>query len=463
MLNKQFDAILTGIDLAVAGDLVGDNDKIDLQAKHDRAVTFARLDIPLEEPATVYHPKQIECRRDKDSGEAVFLRARGTVENLARLVAAYDVQIRYNELSRDIEVTVGGCLRDGELARNTNLALIEDLCRINSYPHTQVAGNIQAVAERSAYNPAIDWIRSKPWDGESRIEALFDCLTLTDPSKSQVSWTLFRKWMVGAAAILSGHASKFEHVLVLVDPTGGIGKTRFFNRLCPGAFQTDGVALNVNDKDSILNVISKWLVELGEIGATFSKSDTEALKAFLSRSFDEVRPPYARAANHYPRRTAFFGSVNNVRFLTDDTNNRRFWPIEVSAVDYQHEIDMQQVWAEALRQVEAGERWHLNPEENRAIGEYNDGFRSMDRVEEMILSAYDTDALPSRYVSASEVLDEIGFMYPKQADARKAAAVLRKLFGHKVSKGYTVYHLPYARKRGIHLSAVADRYETSPL
>lgn len=463
MTNAAIDAIVAGIDLSVSAGRDSDDVVEKKRQTHAHRVSLAQLTTPLEQPEAIYHPKQVECRSDKKSGELVFLRAHGTVENLARLVAAYDVQVRYNELSREIEVSVGGHPREGELARNTNLALIEDLCRINSYPHTQAAGNIHALAERDAYNPALEWIRSKPWDRTPRIGDLFDCLTLTNIATAQTSWALFRKWMIGAAAVLSGRASKFEHVLVLVDPNGGIGKTRFFNTLCPGAFQADGVTLNVNDKDSILHVISKWLVELGEIGATFSKSDTEALKAFLSRGFDEVRPPYARAANRYPRRTAFFGSVNNVRFLVDDTNNRRFWPIEVSSIDYRHSIDMQQVWAEALHQVEAGESWHLNPDENRIIGEYNEGFRSMDRVEEMILATYDTDAPPSRYVSASEVLDEIGIMHPKQTDTRKASAVLRKLFEHRLSKGYTVYHLPPARKRRGHLSAVADRYETSPL
>lgn len=456
-------AIIAGMDCALAAGQSSESELATLRGNHERLSIAAQLAVPLENPGAVYHPQQIESRRDKDSGALTFLRAHGTVENLARLVAAYSVSVRYNELSREIEISVGGQLREGELARNTNLALIEDLCRINSYPHTQVAGNIHALAEREAYNPALDWIRHKPWDGQLRIEGLFDCLTLTDPAKSTVSWSLFRKWMLGAAAILSGKASKFEHVLVLVDPNGGIGKTRFFNTLCPDAYQADGVALNVNDKDSVLHVISKWLVELGEIGATFSKSDTEALKAFLSRGFDEVRPPYARAANRYPRRTAFFGSVNNVRFLVDDTNNRRFWPIEVSAVDYRHQIDMQQVWAEALHQVEAGESWHLNPDENRMIGEYNETFRSVERVEEMILSAYDANAIPCRYLSASEVLDEIGYLNPRTGDMRKAGAVLRKLFAQSNHRGVTKYHVPYQLERGRHLTPVRDRYADSPL
>lgn len=458
----SMDALIAGLDVLHAPRGASEAELAKRRAKHEHAAILAALTKPLEDPATVYHPEQIETKYDKDSGKFIFLRARGTVENLSRLVAAYNVQVRYNELSREIEVNVGGKARDGELARNTSLALIEDLCRINSYPHTQVAGNISGLAERDAYNPALNWIRSKAWDGTDRIGDLFDCLTLPDPAKFQVSWALFRKWMLGAVAILSGRATKFEHVLVLVDPNGGIGKTRFFNTLCPEPFQADGVALNVNDKDSVINVISKWLVELGEIGATFSRSDTEALKAFLSRGFDDVRPPYARAANRYPRRTAFFGSVNNVRFLVDDTNNRRFWPIEVSAIDYRHSIDMQQVWAEALHQVEAGEAWHLTPDENRIIGEHNESFRSMDRVEEMILTMYDAGAIPCRYLSASQVLEEIGIFGAKVGDMRKAGAVLRKLFAHVMRSNVVTYHMPFPLNRAKHLTPVRSGYAESP-
>ncbi|EOZ4813242.1 VapE family protein [Pseudomonas aeruginosa] len=421
------------------------------------------LDKPLDAPEAIYHPDQISWKRDKETGEWAFHQAKGTAENLARLVRAYGVRIRYNELSRDVEISVNGKLPAGDLARNVSLSTVEDLCRINEYPYTAAAGHLDRIAAQDAYNPALDWVKSQPWNGGENIRALFDCLTLADKSKAEVSWTLFRKWFLGAAAILSGRARKFEHVLVLVDPMGGIGKTRFFNTLSPKDLQADGITLNPDDKDSVLQVVSKWLVELGEIGATFSKSDIESLKAFLSRDTDELRPAYARAANRYQRRTAFFGSVNNVQFLMDDTNNRRFWPIQVVGVDYQHNIDVQQAWAEALARVEAGETWHLDQDENRAIGEHNEAFRSKDRVEEMILSLYDPAAIRSRYLSASDVLNEIGVQNAKVGDTRKAGTILRKLFTCKVSRGVTVYHMPPAAMEARRLAVVgSDRYADRP-
>jgi len=377
------------------------------------------LDRPLDDPAAIYHPEQIDRKKHRETQEWVFHKAKGTAENLSRLVKAYGVRIRYNELSRDVEISVNGNLPSGDLARNVSLSLVEDLCRINEYPYTAAASHLDRLADMDAYNPAMEWVKSRQWDGEDRIRALYNCLTLADETKGEISWTLF-----------------------LVDQMGGIGKTRFFNTLSPKEYQADGVTLNPDDKDSVLQVASKWLVELGEIGATFGKSDIEILKAFLSRDTDELRPAYAKAANRYQRRTAFFGSVNSLQFLSDDTNNRRFWPIHVAGVNYQHTIDMQQVWAEALARIERGETWHLDQDENRAIGEHNEAFRSKDRVEEMIVQKYDPSATLCRYMTASEVLVEIGVMNPKQTDTRKASALLRKVFEHKTSRGLTVFHMP---------------------
>lgn len=439
----------------------------DLREKQEhlaRLHALSALKVPLPNPGEVYHPQHIDRKKDKESGEWVFWRAKGTVENLVNLVNAYGVRVRYNELSRDIEISVNGNVLVGELSRNTNLTRLEDLCKINGYPYEHVTKNIFSLAELDAYNPALEWIRSKPWDHQRRSEQLFECLDLADPSQYEIAGRLFRKWLLGSVAILCGKASKFEHVLVLVDENGGVGKTRFFESLCPEQWRASGVTLDVNNKDSVLQVVSKWLVELGEINATFSRSDIEALKAFLSRSSDEVRPPYARAANCYPRRTAFFGSVNNARFLVDDTNNRRFWPIEVEAVNYQHDIDMQQVWAEALHCVEHGESWHLTADENRAIGEYNDSFRAMDRVEESIRRLYDEQGTPNRWLSATEVLEEIGISQPKRPDVLKARAILRPRFDSRVWRKVTQYHMPPKLMQGSYMYPVRGGYaDESPL
>lgn len=401
-----------------------------------------RLQLPLAEPLTVFHPRQVEYRVTKE-GEFLFKAAKGTSENLERLCAAYGLQFRYNELAHAVELFIDGKPLTGDLAKNVQISLVENICRINEYPAAQVLGNIDAVAAKNAYNPAADWIRSKPWDGVPRVEQLFRTVTLDPEQCPAFAFKLFRKWLIGAAAILTGVTDKFEFVLTLVDPMGGLGKTRWANKLCPKDFMADGLTLDTRDKDSVLQATSKWIVELGELDSTFKRSDISALKAFLSRAFDEIRPAYARAANQYRRRTAFMGSVNQVKFLVDDTNNRRFWPILVSAVDYEHTIDMQQLWAEVLGLVAAGESWYLDAVDNKRIGEANKAFRAADPIEEMLEMAYDAAAPITRELTATEVAREIGLGNVTAMGARKIGTHLRTMgVEHHIVKGLTRYKLP---------------------
>lgn len=412
-------------------------------------VTVDPLQMPLENPLGVFHPRQIEYRKNKDTGEFEFKGAVGTAENLERLCKAYGVRFRYNELAHAVELFVEGAVLGGDLAKNIQISMVENLARINSYPAPQVLSNIDEVAFKNAYNPAAEWVRSKPWDGVERIGALLDTLSLHAAQDRAFAGVLFRKWLLGATAILTGAAEKFEFVLTLVDPMGGLGKTRWANRLCPKAWMADGVTLDTRDKDSVLQVTSKWIVELGELDATFKRSDISALKAFLSRAHDEVRPAYARASNLYRRRTAFMASVNQVRFLVDDTNNRRFWPIQVTAVNYEHDVDMQQVWAEALAAVEAGETWYLSGEQNVQIGETNDTFRAADPIEELLDHAYDPEAPCFRELTATEIAREIGLGVPTRQQLMKIAAHLIKcgVTSRKVA-GLSRYKLPVIIARG---------------
>jgi hypothetical protein len=55
------------------------SERAELEAKRDSAAAIVGLNTPVESPLKVYHPKQVETRREKDSGDAVFLRAHGTV------------------------------------------------------------------------------------------------------------------------------------------------------------------------------------------------------------------------------------------------------------------------------------------------------------------------------------------------------------------------------------------------
>lgn len=129
-----------------------------------------------------------------------------------------------------------------------------------------------------------------------------------------------------------------------------IGKTSWFKKLLPNPvneYFLEGATLAPTNKDSISRVTSHGIVELGEADSTMKK-DIAALKAFLTSNKDVFRPPYGRVDNKLPRHTVFCASVNDNEYLVDPTGNSRFWTIPVLSLDYKHEIDMQQFWAQIL-------------------------------------------------------------------------------------------------------------------
>ena len=100
-----------------------------------------------------------------------------------------------------------------------------------------------------------------------------------------------------------------------------------------------------------------WICELGEIGSTLKK-DMDSVKAMLTKANDEYRLPYGRTTLKFPRMTSFVGTVNDDKFLIDQTGNRRFATVPISDdvhIDYNTQIrpfDSLQLWAQVYRIVQ---------------------------------------------------------------------------------------------------------------
>jgi predicted P-loop ATPase len=114
-----------------------------------------------------------------------------------------------------------------------------------------------------------------------------------------------------------------DGVLVLQGEQG-CGKTRFFTviAITPNWF-AEGVSIDIDKKDTVIQATGCWIAELGELDATL-KREQSALKAYLTAARDAYRLPYARAAVRRPRRTSFCATVNPENFLNDDTGSRRY-------------------------------------------------------------------------------------------------------------------------------------------
>lgn len=373
------------------------------------------------------------------------------IENLAEICRRIGVTIRYNMIAKEEEILIPGQSFSIDNMGNATLAWLRSECSLFNFPVDSIDGMVTYLADCNQYNPVAEWIGSKPWDGVSRVQAFYDTVAGEYDHverKRLFKETLLKRWMVSAvAAAFSPNGISAAGVLTF-QGAQYLGKTKWFKQLVPADLGVlkDGMILRPDDKDSVKQCVSFWLVELGELDATFRKADIAALKSFLTNDSDVLRRAYARKESKFARRTVFFASVNPKEFLHDPTGNRRYWTIEAKHLDHSHNIDMQQVWAEFYQIWRDGESYYLTNDEVNELNEHNESFTAVDPIEDRILTrlAWEDEPIEWRWATATDILMDIGFDRPTRSDATSCAAFIRKHNGNqgRRSNGKTLLYAP---------------------
>lgn len=362
-----------------------------------------------------------------------------TIENLGEVCRRLGVVVRYNVISKEEELLIPGHAFSVDNMANASLAWLTSWCSRFRMPTGNLGDFVTFLADQNQFNPVAKWITSKPWDGTSRLQALFDTVTPKEqqklPDGRQLRDVLIMRWMLSAIAAAFQPNGVSAHGILVLQGDQYLGKTKWFKNLVPDHLGVlkDGMILRPDDKDSVKQACSFWLVELGELDATFRKSDIAQLKSFITNSSDVLRRAYARKESHFARRTVFFGSVNPREYLHDPTGNRRYWTIECERLDLDHNLDMQQVWAEAYALWQGGEGFYLLPEEMAALNKHNEDFTVVDPIEQRLQTRLSWEAPPGEWEwrTATDVLISVGVDKPNQADATKAALFIRRMNGAK--------------------------------
>jgi predicted P-loop ATPase len=229
----------------------------------------------------------------------------------------------------------------------------------------EIAGQaIQTVARDHVFHPVRDYLNSLRWDGTKRIGSWPS--TYLGVPKSDYSFAVGSRWLISAVARIYSPGSKAD-CCVILEGLQGIKKSTAL-KILGGEWFSDEIA-DLGSKDSALQAMGVWIIEIAELDS-MSRGDIGSIKAFMSRSTDRFRPPYARHLIKSPRQCVFAGSVNNSTYLRDETGGRRFWPIACTRLMIDElERDRDQIWAEAVVSYRAGASWWLDSPELNLLAE----------------------------------------------------------------------------------------------
>jgi hypothetical protein len=344
------------------------------------------------------------------------LKPLATIENLRALMQAYGITVAYNIIQKRVEV--GGIKH--LIGEGANAAAAELLSKANLHGLSDkvVANYLGHIASESAFNPVLEWLESLPSEPIACPVAEYtNRCKLANPQWATVALS---RWLIQAVAAADYAARtpnkaarpEFAYTLVLIGAQG-TGKTSGMRKLLPESMQeyfSAGKTLDTSKKDSHLEAVSNWIVELGEIDATFRKSDIAALKSFLSNPADEIRKPYARASSVMARQTCYTATVNVPKFLQDATGNRRYWPIELlKEIPDMPEDLITRLWQWAWQSYLAGEQWWPTAKEetlhSAVISQHEDR-----PLVERVLDCYDFESdYRGIFLTPTEILQEIGW------------------------------------------------------
>lgn len=373
-----------------------------------------------------------------------------TADNLQVVCDNNDVVVRYNVITKDDEILIKGESWSVDNAKSASITWLRSACHKVEMKTTNIKNFVTLLADKNQFNPVVEWINSRPWDGVSRLNEFYATVHEDElQCSSLMKQIILKRWLISAvAAAFSPNGIMARGVLVFQGKQYA-GKTRWIDALAPKGLELvkTGRALNVHDKDSVKQIVSSWIAELGELDATFKKSDIAALKAFITSDADELRRPYAAGESHYARRTVFAASVNEAKFLQDDTGNSRFWVIPIESIEHAHKIDMQQVWAEVHTLWGQGEVHYLTQNEMDILNGHNERFTVLDPIFEMIHSHLDWENFKPencKWMQVSDVLRWIGKENPTRFETICAGKALQKLSGipHRKSHGKQLRAVP---------------------
>jgi putative DNA primase/helicase len=228
-----------------------------------------------------------------------------------------------------------------------------------------VSEAVGVAAQRYPIHPVRDYLKSLRWDGHSRLEEWLSKWMGADDKP--IIRAFASKWLISAVARVMKPGEQVDHTLLL-EGAQGTRKSTALRTLAGDEWFTDHIS-DLHDKDSRMELQGKWIVELSELHAIKGKG-MEAVKSFLTTRVDSFRAPYARYTQSIPRQCVFAATTNDDQALTDETGNRRFWPIHCGEIDIPGlASERDQLWAEAYASWKAKKAWWLDSQDLVAMAE----------------------------------------------------------------------------------------------
>lgn len=284
------------------------------------------------------------------------------------------------------------------------------------------------------FSPIEHFLNHLPqWDGKDRIRKLAEHVPCDNPN-----WPdFFHRWFLSMTAHWRGYNKKFANsTSPLLIGSQGCGKSTFCRNILPPelrAYYTDSIDFSrKRDAEMYLNRFA--LINIDEFDQ-ISQNNQGFLKHILQKPVVNIRKPHQTAIQELRRYASFIATSNHTDLLSDTSGSRRFICINVTdSIKNNTVINYQQLYAQALKETQNGERHWFSPEEEAILMESNKDFEIQNPTEQLFL----------QYFRQAEKNEE-----PQKLLAVEILGILQKKSGFKLGTTTIVHFGRILKKLGI--------------
>ncbi len=294
------------------------------------------------------------------------------------------------------------------------------------------------------YNPFEDYFYNLP-SYDEKTDYILELANTITTTKQELWQECFKKWIVAMVGCVLDD-KVINHTVIVFSGKQGLGKTTWVEKLVPRKLKEYlfSGTINPNNKDTLVQLSECMLINLDEL-ENLNRSEIGSLKEIITKTQIRMRKAYGHNNETMPRRASFAGSVNTAQFLNDSTGSRRFLCFEVENIQYQHEINIDNVLSQALYLFKTGFRHWFDQEEIKNITENNEQYQLRSPEEELLLTWFEPcdRENATHYLNASQIaakLAERAKITINDGTINKIGKALKKHnFTRLMRKGSPVY------------------------
>ena len=258
------------------------------------------------------------------------------------------------------------------------------------------------------FNPFEDYFYNLPTYDE-KTDYILELANTIATTKQDLWQQCFKKWIVAMVGCVLDEKI-INHTVIVFSGKQGLGKTTWVEKLVPKQLKEYlfSGTINPNNKDTLVQLAECMLINLDEL-ENLNRSEIGSLKEIITKTQIRMRKAYGHNNETMPRRASFAGSVNTAQFLNDSTGSRRFLCFELEGIQYQHEVNIDDVFSQALYLFKSGFRHWFDQEEIKNITENNEQYQLRSPEEELLLTWFEPceKEMANAFLNASQIATKL--------------------------------------------------------